>query len=48
MKIAIITAMEKELAPIYNQLGHAIGNETIGGITIYRFYIIQQMIWSVK
>ena len=37
MKIAIITAMEKELAPIYNQLGHAIGNETIGGITIYRF-----------
>ncbi|MGN0796249.1 MAG: 5'-methylthioadenosine/S-adenosylhomocysteine nucleosidase [Christensenellales bacterium] len=37
MKIAIITAMEKELASVYNKLGHAIGNESVGGMTVYRF-----------
>ena len=39
MKIAIITAMEKECDPIYKRLGSVIGSESAGGMTIYRFAV---------
>ena len=39
MRIAIITAMDKETMPLLQKIGHVTGSEIAGGNPVYRFFV---------